>query len=86
MKLAYLAFSDKGYTLAQKLAAELGGTAYRSGQPQSLSEWTEEHFGIDEGLVFLQQVTQHVVDLHNVFLHGILCRLAKREFQHLVDE
>ena len=43
MKLAYLAFSDKGYTLAQKLAAELGGTAYRSGQPQSLSAWTEEH-------------------------------------------
>ena len=53
MKLAYLAFSEQGYTLAQKLAAELGGTAYRSGQPQSLAEWTEEHFGREEGLVFV---------------------------------
>ena len=53
MKLAYLAFSEQGFTLAQKLAAELGGTAYRSGQPQSLAEWTEEHFGREEGLVFV---------------------------------
>ena len=53
MKLAYLAFSEQGYTLAQKLAAELGGTAYRSGQPLSLTEWTEEHFGREEGLVFV---------------------------------
>lgn len=53
MKLAYLAFSEQGYTLAQKLAAELGGTAYRSGQPLSLAEWTEEHFDREEGLVFV---------------------------------
>ena len=53
MKLAYLAFSGQGYTLAQKLADQLGGTAYRSGQPQSLAEWTEEHFGREEGLVFV---------------------------------
>ena len=52
-KLAYLAFSGQGYELACKLADELGGTAYRSGQPQNLAEWTEEHFGSDEGLVFV---------------------------------
>ena len=53
MKLAYLAFSEKGYELACKLADELGGTAYRSGQPQNLAEWTEEHFSTEEGLVFV---------------------------------
>ena len=51
MRLAYLAFSEKGYELACKLAGELGGTAYRSGQPQNLAEWTEEHFRTEEGLV-----------------------------------
>ena len=53
MRLAYLAFSEKGYELACKLAGELGGTAYRSGQPQNLAEWTEEHFRTEEGLVFV---------------------------------
>ena len=53
MKLAYLAFSDKGYELAKKLAEELGGTAFRSGQDQSLAGWTKEHFASEEGLVFV---------------------------------
>ncbi len=53
MKLAYLAFSETGYELAQRLATELGGTACRSGQEQSLSDWTEEHFASDDGLVFV---------------------------------
>ena len=53
MKLAYLAFSDKGYELAESLAGKLGGTAFRSGQPQSLAEWTQEHFASEEGLVFV---------------------------------
>ena len=53
MKPAYLAFSEKGHELAQKLAAEIGGTAYRSGQPLSLAEWTEKHFRKEEGLVFV---------------------------------
>lgn len=53
MKLAYLAFSETGYELAQRLSDELGGEARRSGQEQSLSEWTEEHFASDDGLVFV---------------------------------
>ena len=53
MKLAYLAFSDKGYELAKELAEKLGGTAFRSGQTRSLAEWTAEHFASDEGLVFV---------------------------------
>ena len=52
MKLAYLAFSDKGYKLARDLAAETGGQAFMSGQ-QDLHEWTREHFAADDGLVFV---------------------------------
>lgn len=59
MKLAYLAFSQTGYELAQRLAGALGGTAYRSGQPDEsgrawdLTEWTKDHFGTCDGLVFV---------------------------------
>lgn len=48
-----MAFSDKGYELAKELAEKLGGAAFRSGQTQSLAEWTAEHFASDEGLVFV---------------------------------
>ena len=50
--LLAIVFSAGG-TLAQKLAAELGGEAYRSGQEQNLAAWTEEHFAADDGLVFV---------------------------------
>lgn len=56
MKLAYIAFSDKGFALAEKLAEALGGTAYRSGQPQKVNEWTEEQFTADDrpdGIVYV---------------------------------
>ena len=53
MKLAYLAFSETGYELAQKLAAELGGEAARSGKPFGAADWTAEHFGTEDGLVFV---------------------------------
>lgn len=53
MKLAYLAFSETGYELAQRLAAGLGGIAYRSGRPLGAAGWTEEHFAKEDGLVFV---------------------------------
>lgn len=53
MKLAYLAFSEQGYELAGKLAAALGGTAYRSGRPLSSAQWTKAHFAVEDGLVFV---------------------------------
>ncbi len=59
MKLAYLAFSQTGYELAKKIADTLGGTAYRSGQPDkggnvlNLSQWTETHFASCDGLVYV---------------------------------
>lgn len=59
MKLAYLAFSQTGYELAEKLTKALGGQAYRSGQPDEsgkvldLAEWTKAHFGTCDGLVYV---------------------------------
>lgn len=53
MKLHYLAFSDKGFALAEKLAAALGGAARRSGQGLSMKEWVEGNFTSGNGLIFV---------------------------------
>jgi len=59
MKLAYLAFSQTGYELAERLAKALGGEAHRSGQPDAdgkvldLAEWTKVHFGTCDGIVYV---------------------------------
>ena len=52
-KLAFLAFTDRGMFLAEKLACVFGGTAARSGAGIRLSEWTKRHFSASEGLVFV---------------------------------
>ena len=52
-KVALLAFSEQGYTLAEKLAAALGGEAARSGQPDNLKEWTEKHFADSDSLIYV---------------------------------
>ena len=53
MKLAYLAFTEKGEQLAGRLAAALGGTAQRCGAFCSLSAWTSAHFSQSDGLVYV---------------------------------
>lgn len=53
MKLRYLAFSEKGYALARILAAALGGTAQRCGEPLSMRDWVKAHFASGSGLVFV---------------------------------
>lgn len=53
MKVACLAFTDKGYALAQTLAQTLEGTADRSGEGCTLRQWTEVHFHQDEALIFV---------------------------------
>ena len=53
MELAFLAFTDKGFQLAQKLAESLGGSVMRCGQPDSLKEWTAREFARADGLVFV---------------------------------
>ena len=48
-----LAFTDKGQSLAERLASALGGRAARCGCPQSLSQWTSERFPRAGALVFV---------------------------------
>lgn len=56
MKLAFLAFTEKGFALADSLAQTLGGSVMRCGCPDSLSEWTKKQFTDAEGLVFVGAV------------------------------
>lgn len=56
MKLAFLAFTEKGFALAGSLAQTLGGSVMRCGKPDSLSDWTQKHFTDDDGLVFVGAV------------------------------
>ena len=56
MKLAFLAFTEKGFALAGSLAQALGGSVMRCGKPDSLSDWTKKHFADDDGLVFVGAV------------------------------
>lgn len=53
MKLAYLAFTDRGMKLASDISAVLGGQASRCGNGLSLSRWTSEHFDSCDGIVFV---------------------------------
>lgn len=56
MKLAFLAFTEKGFALAGSLAQSLGGSVMRCGKPDSLLDWTQKHFADDDGLVFVGAV------------------------------
>ena len=56
MKLAFLAFTEKGFALTGSLAQALGGSVMRCGKPDSLSDWTKKHFADDDGLVFVGAV------------------------------
>lgn len=51
--LRYLAFSDKGEALAERLAAALGGEASRCGEGETLAGWTQRAFSQAGGLVFV---------------------------------
>lgn len=53
MNIAYIAFTQQGQKLAEQLAAELGGTASRSGQPRNVHEWTADNFDRMDALVYV---------------------------------
>ncbi len=53
MKLAYLAFTNTGKALAERIAEKIGGTVSRCNQPESHREWTERNFRESDGLVFV---------------------------------
>ena len=54
--IAYLAFTDRGEALAEKLAAALGGEAVRAGKGVSLGSWTEAAFRKKRALVYVGAV------------------------------
>ncbi len=56
MKLSYIAFTENGTALAERVAASLGGEVSRCNQPMSLDDWTKARFNKDEGLVFVGAV------------------------------
>lgn len=56
MSVACLAFTEKGYTLACRLARALNGTADRSGRPLTLQQWTQTHFGQEKALIYVGAV------------------------------
>ena len=54
--IAYLAFTDRGEALAEKLAAALGGEAVRAGKGVSLGSWTEAAFREKRALIYVGAV------------------------------
>lgn len=56
MRLAYLAFTDRGMALAETLAAALGGEVMRCSRPLKLDAWTAAEFPTADGLVFVGAV------------------------------
>lgn len=53
MSTALLAFTDRGFRLAQELAAALGGQAERCARDGGLQRWTERHFAADDALIYV---------------------------------
>lgn len=53
MNIQLLAFTEKGFALAQRLAAALPGQAARCNAPQSLAGWTARQFATADALVFV---------------------------------
>lgn len=52
-RIEAIAFTDRGEALAEKLMESVGGTASRSGQPDSLRVWTKRNFSQAGALVFV---------------------------------
>ena len=60
MTRAYLAFTEKGLALAQKLAGALPGTVDRCGHGgPGLADWAAEQFAHADALIFVGAVGLH---------------------------
>ena len=53
MNIRLIAFTDRGFLLAKRLAESLPGEAERCGQPHSLQSWTEAAFPNAQALIFV---------------------------------
>ena len=52
-RIVAIAFTDRGEALARTLMAAVDGEASRSGQPDSMKEWTEREFPRAKALIFV---------------------------------
>ena len=52
-RLEAIAFTDRGEALAKKLMEKTGGSVCRSGQNETVREWTKARFAVCDGLVFV---------------------------------
>ena len=67
MTRAYLAFTEKGLALAQKLAEALPGSVTRCGHGGvSLADWTAQEFSRQDALIFVGAVGIAVRDRKSV--------------------
>lgn len=53
MNIRLIAFTDRGFRLAQRLAEALPGKAERCGETRSLQSWTEAAFPSSQALIFV---------------------------------
>ena len=53
MTVRLLAFTDRGFSLAERLAKELGGTASKCGADCLLDRWTADAFSSADALIFV---------------------------------
>lgn len=51
-----IAFTEKGYALAERLARDLNGSAVRCGAGHPLASWTGDAFASADGLIFIGAV------------------------------
>lgn len=56
MIISWLSFTEKGFTLAQRLAQQLGGSVSRCGAEVTLTGWTAQQFAKSDALVFVGAV------------------------------
>lgn len=56
MKTELLAFTEQGFSLAQRLAQALDGRAQRCTPPLTLAAWTAQAFSAADALVFVGAV------------------------------
>ena len=52
-RIACLAFSERGFKLAQKIADALGAQAWRSGAPMDVHAWTKAYFDSEDALIYV---------------------------------
>lgn len=53
MRIACLAFSERGYRLAQQIGKALGAQVWRSGAPLNAYDWARTYFGSEDALIFV---------------------------------